>query len=51
MNKGRVVEFGDARRVMSDPQHEYTRLLLDSIPTTRGKWRTARPPAPAPAAG
>lgn len=38
MRKGVVVEFGDARQVMSDPQHEYTRLLLDSIPTTRHKW-------------
>ncbi len=39
MKKGRVVEFGDARSVMSDPQHPYTRLLLDSIPTTRHRWR------------
>lgn len=39
MNKGQVVEFGKARDVMSDPQHDYTRLLLDSIPTTRNRWR------------
>jgi ABC-type glutathione transport system ATPase component len=39
MNKGVVVEFGVARDVMSNPRHEYTRLLLDSIPTTRQKWR------------
>jgi ABC-type oligopeptide transport system ATPase subunit len=38
MNKGTVVEFGDARTVMSNPQHAYTQLLLDSIPTTRQKW-------------
>jgi ABC-type oligopeptide transport system ATPase subunit len=38
MNKGRVVEFGEARQVMSNPQHAYTRLLLDSIPTTKHKW-------------
>lgn len=38
MNKGTVVEFGDARTVMSNPQHDYTRLLLDSIPTTKKKW-------------
>lgn len=30
MRKGQVVEFGLAQDVMSDPQHEYTRLLLDS---------------------
>jgi peptide/nickel transport system ATP-binding protein len=39
MNKGRVVEFGRAREVMSDPQHDYTRLLLSSIPTTTSRWR------------
>ncbi|MBU1305489.1 MAG: ABC transporter ATP-binding protein [Alphaproteobacteria bacterium] len=39
MNKGQVVEFGPARQVMSDPQHAYTRLLLDSIPTIRHRWR------------
>lgn len=38
MNKGTVVEFGDAKTVMSNPQHEYTQLLLDSIPTTKQKW-------------
>ena len=39
MKKGVVVEFGNARQVMSNPQHEYTRLLLDSIPTTKQRWR------------
>ncbi len=39
MNKGQVVEFGAAREVMGNPQHAYTRLLLDSIPTTTRKWR------------
>ena len=39
MNKGRVVEFGPARKVMSDPQNDYTRLLLSSIPTTTSRWR------------
>jgi peptide/nickel transport system ATP-binding protein len=38
MNRGSIVEFGKARQVLSDPQHDYTRLLLDSIPTTRKKW-------------
>ncbi|KQT47033.1 ATP-binding cassette domain-containing protein [Devosia sp. BK] len=39
MNKGQVVEFGPARAVMSNPSHAYTRLLLDSIPTTKSRWR------------
>ncbi|GLQ54307.1 ABC transporter ATP-binding protein [Devosia nitrariae] len=47
MNKGQVVEFGRAGEVMSNPQHGYTRLLLDSIPTTRSRWRPR--PAAAPA--
>jgi peptide/nickel transport system ATP-binding protein len=49
MNKGVVVEFGAAREVMSNPQHAYTRLLLDSIPTTRSRWRprTKTPAVPA----
>ena len=39
MNKGVVVEFGPARQVMADPQHDYTKLLLSSIPTTKSRWR------------
>jgi peptide/nickel transport system ATP-binding protein len=34
---------------MSNPQHDYTKLLLDSIPTTRQRWRP-RPPRSAAAA-
>jgi len=39
MTKGQVVEFGEANDVMSNPQHDYTKLLLDSIATTRHRWR------------
>ena len=46
MSRGTLVEFGPAREVMSNPRHDYTRLLLDSIPTTRTRWR----PRPARAA-
>jgi peptide/nickel transport system ATP-binding protein len=45
MSKGALVEFGPARQVMSDPQHDYTKLLLDSIPTTRKRWRPRPEPA------
>jgi peptide/nickel transport system ATP-binding protein len=38
MNRGSIVEFGQARQVLSDPQHAYTKLLLDSIPTLERKW-------------
>jgi ABC-type oligopeptide transport system ATPase subunit len=38
MNRGTVVEFGEAKQVLSSPQHEYTQLLLSSIPTLDHKW-------------
>ncbi len=38
MNRGRVVEFGEAKQVLQNPQHEYTRLLLASIPSLDVKW-------------
>ena len=33
MRDGRVVERGDAAEVLSNPQHEYTRRLLDAVPS------------------
>jgi peptide/nickel transport system ATP-binding protein len=33
MYAGRVVEYGDTESVFSDPQHAYTRMLIDSLPT------------------
>lgn len=33
MNKGRVVEFGDAARVFADPADPYTRTLLGAAPS------------------
>ena len=39
MTKGQVVEFGNAREVMSNPQHDYTKLLLSSIASTGQRWR------------
>ncbi|HEX6787634.1 MAG TPA: ATP-binding cassette domain-containing protein [Gaiellaceae bacterium] len=32
MNKGKIVETGDAERVYKDPQDEYTRALLAAVP-------------------
>ncbi|KAB1652500.1 ABC transporter ATP-binding protein [Pseudoclavibacter chungangensis] len=32
MRKGRVVERGTVRQIFNDPQHEYTQLLLSSVP-------------------
>jgi peptide/nickel transport system ATP-binding protein len=38
MRDGHIVEHGPAARVLHDPQHEYTRMLLAAIPSehTRG---------------
>lgn len=33
MYAGRVVEYGDTDSVFSDPQHPYTKMLIDSLPT------------------
>ena len=38
MNKGSIVEFGAAKQVLSNPQHAYTKLLLDSIPRLDYRW-------------
>ena len=32
MRHGRIVEYGPVEQVLSDPQHEYTRELLDAVP-------------------
>ncbi len=32
MYAGKIVEFGDVYRVLEDPQHPYTQLLLESVP-------------------
>ena len=39
MYRGSIVEFGDARTILANPQHPYTQLLLDSIPDTGRKWQ------------
>ena len=38
MYRGAIVEFGEARAILSSPQHPYTQLLLDSIAVTNRKW-------------
>ncbi len=43
MQRGRIVEQGPTGQVFADPRHEYTRILLDSVP-----GRDWTPPAPSP---
>ncbi|HWI71405.1 MAG TPA: ABC transporter ATP-binding protein, partial [Baekduia sp.] len=49
MRDGEIVERGEARDVLRDPQHEYTKALLDAIPSTHSKG-TRLSPGTAPAA-
>ncbi|XJZ27239.1 ABC transporter ATP-binding protein [Bacillota bacterium Lsc_1132] len=37
MYSGQVVEQGDVRTILKDPQHPYTKGLLKSVPDLRGK--------------
>lgn len=38
MNRGRIVETGDPKRVLTAPAHDYTRLLIDAIPKLGQRW-------------
>ncbi|WP_336714411.1 ABC transporter ATP-binding protein [Arthrobacter sp. USHLN218] len=42
MLSGEVVEQGPTEQVLYQPQHEYTRKLLDSVPDLAGKRRVGR---------
>jgi oligopeptide/dipeptide ABC transporter ATP-binding protein len=42
MYRGRVVEEAPTERIFSDPQHPYTRSLLDAVPVTNPKDKRAR---------
>ncbi|NEW27675.1 dipeptide ABC transporter ATP-binding protein [Nocardia cyriacigeorgica] len=42
MYRGRVVESGPALEILRDPQHEYTRRLVDSAPSLAARRRSVR---------
>ena len=48
--RGRIVEMGATEAVFTNPQHPYTRALLDAAPATHPRWR-ARADAPVRALG
>ncbi|MBM7049288.1 MULTISPECIES: ABC transporter ATP-binding protein [Rhizobium] len=49
MQKGRLVEIGPARNVLSDPQHDYTRRLLAAVPSAANRGqRLSEPGMPLP---
>lgn len=39
MQHGRLVEFGDAKQILNDPQHPYTRSLIAAVPSLTPKKR------------
>ncbi|WP_354107803.1 hypothetical protein [Bradyrhizobium sp. LB14.3] len=52
MHEGEVLERGSADQVFQEPQHAYTRQLLDAVPSARprgsrlSRLPAARPPRP-----
>ena len=32
MQRGRIVEYGETARVLSQPEHDYTRMLIEAVP-------------------
>jgi peptide/nickel transport system ATP-binding protein len=37
MQRGEVVEYGETQKVLNDPQHAYTRKLIDAVPRLAGR--------------
>ncbi|WP_327682086.1 ABC transporter ATP-binding protein [Kitasatospora sp. NBC_00458] len=48
MRRGEVVESGPTGRVLSAPDHPYTRMLLDAVPSGRPPARPVQAPPEAP---
>ena len=44
MYRGSVVEYGPSNEILTRPEHPYTALLLDSVPTVGKKWQSDRKP-------
>jgi peptide/nickel transport system ATP-binding protein len=43
LRHGEVVETGETREVFANPQHPYTKMLLQSVPQLHRKWDGATP--------
>jgi ABC-type dipeptide/oligopeptide/nickel transport system ATPase component len=39
MFRGKIVEYGETKKVLGNPQHAYTRALIDCIPRLGAKKR------------
>jgi len=42
MQRGAVVEYGPAAQVLTDPQHPYTRMLIEAVPRLTAEKDTSR---------
>jgi peptide/nickel transport system ATP-binding protein len=49
LRHGAIVEMGATGKIFSNPQHDYTKMLLTAVPELHKKWQH-EPLAPAPAA-
>jgi len=38
MRNGKVVEYGTTREILTPPHHQYTELLLNSVPDMKTDW-------------
>jgi peptide/nickel transport system ATP-binding protein len=47
MKGGSVVESGSARQILTDPQHEYTKALIDAVPGGHTRGERLGPALPA----
>lgn len=39
MKDGRIIEEGDAKEIYNKPEHEFTKILINSLPS---RWNTQR---------
>ncbi|WOF23043.1 ABC transporter ATP-binding protein [Microbacterium betulae] len=46
MHRGRIIESGTAREILRTPKEEYTRRLLQAIPSSRTRGERLLPPEP-----
>jgi peptide/nickel transport system ATP-binding protein len=38
MHKGNLVEYGSPEEILTNPSNEYTKLLMEAVPTIGEKW-------------
>lgn len=43
MHEGKIIEYGPTMRVLNEPQHNYTKKLLEAVPTIPTKHRDLLP--------